>query len=461
MFKAPAIPDHSNRAIRPWLLAALLSPAALACFEVPELDQELPPIPDLGAIDTWAGIDDAGPGVGDDGPWSDSGPSGDSAGSDSGGGPGGGDGGGGDGGDGGDGGVDPNDPALAQLLLSEVLADPDGKDGAPDSPEVVEISNPGPLPVKLDGLRVKGTSWPTTDSAKLGLEGLVLEPGGVLVIRRWTTDGDPNMTALVIDGSVMWTGLLSSGALRNKDGIITIEFGTTLIDQLVYGLDLAEPSPGWSGPAVPASGSGKSLCRREGPDHDDATDWSSCTPNPGVFGAGPTKPSPIAPGALQVVEIHANPPVPESQKKSYQFVEIINNSQDQIELGGCRIGDHPSIDAPGLDPLEYAGGDGGCDSPTCLAPGARAIIVGQGYLGEAGGALVLATDDASIANSGLTNIEPVVLWDGHGNMVSSYRLWSDPAGDPLPLDNQPLHRIAVDTPDEPPSWISAPPTPGY
>jgi hypothetical protein len=61
---------------------------------------------------------------------------------------------------------------------------------------------------------------------------------------------------------------------------------------------------------------------------------------------------------------------------------------------------------------------------------------------------------------GRLNSEPVVLWDALGNALSSYRLWPDPSGDPLPVDEQPLHRLALDAPDEPQSWVSAPPSPG-
>jgi hypothetical protein len=105
-------------------------------------------------------------------------------------------------------------------------------------------------------------------------------------------------------------------------------------------------------------------------------------------------------------------------------------------------------------------GEGGCASPTCLAPGRRALIVAQGYLGEAGDALVLATDDSTIADGGLTNSEPVVLWDGFDALVTSYRIWPDPSGAPLPTDELPLHRVDPLGLDEPANWESAPATPG-
>ena len=37
---------------------------------------------------------------------------------------------------------------------------------------------------------------------------------------------------------------------------------------------------------------------------------------------------------------------------------------------------------------------------------------------------------------------------------------TDPSGEPLPSDEQPLHRVDPAAPDEPQSWVSAPATPG-
>jgi hypothetical protein len=411
---------------------AILAVLPLACFNPPELEDDAPPpVSDLGTVDTWADLEEAGPpsAVEDDGAAAEEA-----------------------------GGPDPvpdlaseqpADPALGQLLITEVLADPDGTDGGADSPEFVEISNPGPLPVALDALRVNATSWPLVDGVELGLAGLVLEVDGILIIRRWRTDVDRELANVDVVDGVVWTGFLHSGALRNTDGSVALDAGTLSIDQVVYG-----PAE-----AVQASGSGLSLCR-------DGSDWVPCTPNPGQLEAsdeGPDVPNermPIPNGALSIVEVLANPPGASSEEKPYEFIEIINVSENPLELDGCLVGDAPDFAAPGVDPLEYLTGDGGCDTPTCLAPGARALIVGQGYLGESGSALVLTTDDTTIADGGLTNTEPVVLWNESGEIISSYRLWPDPAGEPLPSIEQPLHRIDPLADDVPASWISAPASPG-
>lgn len=434
---------------------AALFPALLccACLDTPELDDLVAPLADLGGVESWGPIESP-PIPNFD---AETGPAGD-----------------GDAGDPGKGpGDDPSDeagdlapnPALAQLRLTEVLSDPEGKDGGEGAPEFIEVHNPGPSPVALDGLRIEAASWPTLDGAKLGLVGVTLEPGAFLLVRRWTSGVDPGRAALEIGGSLVAVGFLHAGGLRNGDGLVRIGSAMESVDEFVYGLDLTEPSPGWIGPAAASPESGRSMCRSSSTDHDDASDWSPCDPNPGqatpeAVDDDPRTPTPISPGAVQIVEVLANPPGPAAEEKGYEYVEILNTSDVDIELSGCRIGDDPDPNAPGVDPLEYFAGDGGCVSSTCLAPGQRALIVGQGYAGPLGDALILATDDSTIADAGLTNSEPVVLWDALGTALSTYRVWPDPSVDPLPLDEQPLHRLDVAAPDEPPSWVSAPPSPG-
>lgn len=441
---------------------AALFPALLccACLDTPELDDLVAPLADLGGVESWGPIEsppipndddgETGPAA-DDGPGtgSENGP-GDEA-----------------------GGIAP-DPALAQLRLTEVLSDPDGKDGSEDSPEFVEVHNPGPSPVALDGLLIEAASWPMLDGAELGLVGVTLEPGAFLLVQRWTSGVAPGLTALDVSESRVAVGFVHGSGLRNADGFVRIgstgSTGSTgsameSADELVYGLDLAEPSPGWSGPPTASPEPGRSMCRSSPTDHDDASDWTPCDPNPGQATPEdvvdvPRMPTPISPGDVQIVEVLANPPGPAAGEKAYEYVEILNASDVEIELSGCRIGDDPDPGALGLDPLEYLAGDGGCVSTTCLAPGQRALIVGQGYAGPIGDGLVLATDDSTIADAGLTNSEPVVLWDALDTALSTYRVWPDPSVDPLPLDEQPLHRLDVAAPDEPQSWVSAPPSPG-
>ncbi|KIG14659.1 hypothetical protein DB30_06470 [Enhygromyxa salina] len=428
------------------LTASVLSLITCACLEPPELDELSAPLADLGGVDTWGPLDGTPiPSFPDD----DTGMPGPA----------------GTAGEADDGGTHV-DPSLAQLRITEVLVDPPGKDGGADSPEFIELQNISAEPMILDGLKIDARSWPVLDASELGLVGFSLAPQARLVVQRWATDADPALATMRVVDAATFVGFLHSGGLRNVDGLIAVGGASEVVDELVYG---AEPDPrpdAWVGAPVASPGGGRSLCRKDpSADHDDASDWSECAPSPGLVNdndpdKAPVEPVPIPPGALQIVEVSANPPGPASDEKLHEFVEIINLSNVEVELSGCRIGDALAHDAPGVDPLEYLAGDGGCGSPTCLAPGARALLVGQGYLGPLGLGLVLATDDSTIADGGLTNTEPVVLWAPNNDMISSYRVWSDPAGEPLPADEQPLHRLDPIADDEPQNWISAPPTPG-
>lgn len=466
------------RLLVPTLVVTTLVPlGSLACFEVPTLDEFEPPPPDLGSVETWGSLAGLDPG-GSEGPdegltWGEGpgeGPSDD------------------------DGPADavgvPGDPALGQLRISEVLIDPLGKDGGPESPEWVELVNPGPEPVALAGLRIDAASWPILDGVELGLGEVTLPVGGVLVVRRHASDVDPALAGVSVQGAQVFTSFLHGSGLRNADGRVAIGPSSSFADVLVYGAPSEPPfDTGWIGEAVATPEPGLSLCRSTidaAPldDHDDASDWAACMPSPGLLGdpgtpdegetgesgetgergeesgEAPIEPEPIAMGALVIVEVMSNPPGPAADEKPWEYVELINASANEVELAFVRIGDDPSPDAAGIDPLALVSGEGGCASPTCLAPGRRALIVAQGYLGETGEALVLATDDSTIADGGLTTTEPVVIWDGFDAMISSYRVWPDPSAAPLPSDEQPLHRADLLALDEPSSWSSSPATPG-
>lgn len=439
-------------------LAALTT---LACLEVPTLDEFVPPPPDLGTIDTWGPLDSlkpSEPGLDDGSSW--------------------GEGPGGDGGDG-DSVASPIDPGLAQLRITEVLIDPPGKDGGAESPEFVELINPGPSSVELSGLRIAAASWPILEGVELGLEGVELPVEGMLVIRRYAADVDPALAGVSVQGSLVFSSFIHGSGLRNGDGAVGLGPASSFADVLVYGAAAESPfAAGWIGEPASTPESGQSLCRSTmSEDHDDASDWAACLPSPGSLdvldggdesgsesggesGETGEEPLEIPEAAVQIVEVASNPPGPALDEKPWEYVEIVNTSENEVELAFARIGDDLGPDAPGIDPLAYVSGDGGCLSPTCLAPGHRALIVAQGYLGESGDALVLATDDSTIADGGLTNIEPVVLWDAFDGLVSSYRAWPDPSGAPLPSDELPLHRINPFAIDEPASWISGPATPG-
>jgi hypothetical protein len=162
-----------------------------------------------------------------------------------------------------------------------------------------------------------------------------------------------------------------------------------------------------------------------------------------------------------IVEVLSNPVGASTSEGPLEFVELVNLGPGPVDLAGFVIADSPVAGATGTDPLLVAGGDGGCLPSSCLAAGRRALITGNGYTGAIGSALWLTTDDTTIANAGLSATEPVILRDGSDVVVSSYRLWTDPAAEPNPAAvEQALVREAPEAPDDPTTWTFALPTPG-
>lgn len=357
---------------------------------------------------------------------------------------------------------------LAALRVSEVLADPAGKDGAPGSPEFVEIVNVGPDPAPLAGLVVLARGWPELRAGDLGIADEVLAPGDRLVLLRLAAAADLPVPPVIREGAVVRASFADSGGLRNADGAVALaDQGGTLGDTLLYGASQPAPfdAPAlWSGMPVAAADSGSSLCRLDVTgDSDAAADWTTCTPSPGELPptADDTTGEPPLPAEVAIVEVLANPPGPTLLEKHAEFVELVNLGPGPVDLADWTIADSTDANAPGIDPLLYFGGDGGCAPNTCLAPGRKALLVGSLYQGPIGDALVLKTDDSSLANAGLGNTEPVVVRDEHGEVRTTYRVWADPLAAPDPASKEAaLVRTAADAPDEPASWDFAEPTPG-
>lgn len=429
--------------------AALLVLPALACLPgPPDLDGDPPP-PDLGvAHETWSEDDlppwddpDGGAAPGDD----DAGTGSSGGGSD-------------------DGPPTMADPGLSMLRITEVLPDPDGKDGGPDSPELIELLNPTASPVALDGLVIESRSWPKLDATALGLDGAELAPTQRLVIERYATAEDIPPGLPKLDNGSLRTAFSTGSGLRNADGAVLVRGAMgEVADLMVYGEPQPEPfdEPGaWQGAVPEAPKSGESLCRPAPEnDSDTADDWSACTPSPGK----PHDPGPELPatGLIVITEVFANPPGPSSEEKLLEFVEVRNADAEAIDLADFTIADDTADDASGIDPVEHLAGDGGCEPATCLAPGHRALIVGNAYAGPAGGALVLATDDTTIADGGLSSTEPVVLRDGLGEIVSTYRDWLDQKAEPDPSsEEQAVHRLGDGAQDVPENWELGPASPG-
>lgn len=363
---------------------------------------------------------------------------------------------------------------LAALQIAEIHADPAGKDGGPESPEFVEIVHVGAEPSALAGLEIVARSWPIVRADDLGLADAALAPGQRLVIRRYAAAVD--VPPPVTDEGGIAVAFATEDGLRNTDGGVLLRAGGSVGDLVLYGA--AQPAPwdspdAWIGPPALTPKSGASLCRLEPADHDDASDFSSCPPSPGLppepadamtgdtGDTGDASTGEPLPAEVVIVEVLSNPPGPGNLEKHAEFVEIVNLGPGAVDLATWTIADSLDPAAPGADPLMHLAGTGGCMPATCLAPGQRALLVGNAYSGETGSALVLTTDDTTLANAGLGVVEPVALRDGEGVLRSTYRAWPDPLAEPSPaLTEQALARTDPSAPDEPASWALAPPTPG-
>ena len=356
------------------------------------------------------------------------------------------------------------------LRIAEVHPDPDGKDGGPDSPEFVEIVHVGAGPLALGGLEIVARAWPSLRTDELGLSDALLLPGQRLLVERFASAADLPDPRLSADADGLRLAFAGGEGLRNADGGVLLRAGDAVGDLVIYGAPQPAPwdSP-WTGPPAPAPASGASLCRVAADDHDDAADWAECPPSPGAppeADAGTTGPDTgttgePGPGDVAIVEVLSNPVGPGNLEKHDEFVEIVNLGPDPVDLAGWTIRDDLGDDPTGVDVLLYGSGDGGCAPETCLAPGRRAIIVGNVYTGDAGPGLVLVTDDTTIANAGLAVHEPVGLADPAGVLRSTYRAWPDALVAPDPaLTEEALVRSDLAGPDEPTGWAFAAPTPG-
>lgn len=428
------------RASHPLITSALLM---CACLEPPELDLHAEPMKlDLGGLDTWGPLDGFPhpDDPGDPDPELESEAEAETHGD------------------------EPSpahsaDPGATELRLVEVHPDPEGKDGDFDTPEFVELQNTGSSAVHLSGLRLEADNWPSLSFDMLGVTDEQLEAGARIVIRRWNKDQPEALAELEWEGSNLLTGFLHNDGLRNSSGYLRLSSSEFEIDEFVYGELPANALEQWLGEPASAPPSGLSSCRTQ-LDEFAASAWVSCLPTPGD-GEAPLEPSaPIPAGGLAITEVWANPPGSSSEEKHYEYIEIENITEEQLELSGCTVADSIEQDPTGEDPLLYLAGEGGCESPTCLAPGRRALIVGNAFAGDPGQALLLAVDDSTIADGGLTNTEPVVLRDPERTIISTYRVWPDPSGAPLPTLELPLHRSSADAEDAPESWSSGDPTPG-
>lgn len=401
---------------------------------------ELPPPPSTDGGESGADGDDAGAsGGGDAGSTTGPGPT------DTGGDEGAGSGGADDGGDDGAGAapdLPPSatlDPHANDLRIWQVLADPDGKDGGPGSPEFVEVRNLGDHAVDPSGIQLRAASWPDVD---LGDHFTSMSAGESIVIFRFSSASPTPVTpaqATVITGG---------SGLRNADGVVAL-VGADTVDVLVYGGPSSEAhaSP-WSGPPAPDPGADEAFCRTtdELGAAPGASAWRICAPAPGAN----------EPGAAPVVVREVRPASENTQiEKNNSFVEIENISSGEIQDLAFAV--------DGVDlPLVWIVGGPGCASDPCLPPGGLALIVDDDHTGSTADAAILTTASGRLGPTGrLEPDDPVAVRAVGiaGDPVSTYRAWSGASG-PKPGVGQSAHRAAPTAVDLPNNWSLATPTPG-
>ena len=278
---------------------------------------------------------------------------------------------------------DPPPGDLSGLRLTEVLANPEGKDGGAGSPEVLEIVNSGAVELPLDGLALLARGWPRLDADELGVDDRVLMPGGLLVIRRFSDLEAAPWTGVSTDGDLLEVNLVTADGLRNSDGaVLLLGPGGATVDALIYG---GPPPPShdvegaWLGPPVEPPTSGESWCRADPAiDSDSAEDWIPCAPSPGELPpaegdtdtdttTGTTTAAPPVDATVAIVEVLSNAPGPSASERELEYVELLNLGPDAVDLDGWTIADAADLDAPGRDPLLYRAGDGGCSLSSMIS----------------------------------------------------------------------------------------------
>ena len=178
-------------------------------------------------------------------------------------------------------------PADAQLVINEVLPDPDGSDGGR---EFVELFNPGEVGVDLGGWQLQfangaeAASWSTRWT---GAAGQVVPPGGrfLIVDRNWIGEAPGDAEVAL--------------ALQNGPDAIRLTRSGLSVDVVGYG-PLTDPLLMETSPAPLAVG--LACARRpDGHDTDDnAADFVVAAPTPGAPN--------FTPHRLSVVEVTIEPP---------------------------------------------------------------------------------------------------------------------------------------------------------
>ncbi len=284
------------------------------------------------------------------------------------------------------------------LLISEVMANAEDE----DTGEFVELYNAGSDTVDLAGLILFDGDADDTIAAY---------DGG-------TTELAPGEYALVLDAEYAGEYSIDSAAVLVSTEDTTLGNAIAVNDELLlYEADGTHLVDAYLWPSNPGNGISSERVALAGV-LDSEENWSDATcasgSSPGIGNCASGEDSGSAEsqyaGALLISEIMSNP----ETESTGEFVEIYNAGSADIDLYGFVI-----YDGDADDPLE------GFDDPTdtVLAAGQYAVILDPDYAGEydiAKGALLLTTDDATVA-SGLAVSDPVYLYEDNGvSLIDSY-----------------------------------------
>ena len=218
-----------------------------------------------------------------------------------------------------------NGPARADLVINEILVDPDGSDGGR---EFVELYNPGPGAVALEGVRFEFANGAEEETWRLRWEGQGLPdlPAGrffLLTDRNWQGEAEADADAYL--------------GLQNGPDAVRLVRGETTLDLLGYGA-LTDPALFEGDPAAVATG--RSLARR--PDGADSgvnsADFVLADPTPGAVN--------FRDWAVETVACSFDPPSLDRLGAAVGIAATIRNVgaehgrvRDGRDLGGRAIGD--------------------------------------------------------------------------------------------------------------------------
>ncbi|MGB8223692.1 MAG: lamin tail domain-containing protein [Polyangiales bacterium] len=116
-----------------------------------------------------------------------------------------------------------DDLGPGDLVITEILANPDGTDG---SGEYIELFNAREHLIALDGLTLSASRSDGTGAETHRMAGTSMEPGEYFVVGNAPVDATPAYLDYSYEGAL--------GSLRNSDGSVAIRCGEVLIDRVTY-----------------------------------------------------------------------------------------------------------------------------------------------------------------------------------------------------------------------------------